>query len=178
MLPETSGVGYLVRSLDPGLAVGDQVELFIHTAWSDNNMTLWGFKVKEELELFEMLVKVNGVGPVTAANLVWTVGAGKLVKLIVAERTAEIKAPGVGKKTAQRIVLDLKSKLEQSRLNDELGASSSEASGLQSETVEQASAALQQLGYKQSEIDTFIRAGEFSAEITSEELIKKFLRER
>jgi Holliday junction DNA helicase RuvA len=112
---EVSGVGYCVGV---GLnylkkhQVGDKVKVMTHMAVSENDMALYGFETREELSLFRMLITVSGVGPKTAAQILGQVSGTEVIKAIAeAEVKFFEKIKGIGKKTAQRIIVDLKSKV-------------------------------------------------------------------
>lgn len=112
---EVGGVGYWVyvsHEFGNNHKMGDEVRLSIHMAVSENDISLFGFEESADIEMFKMLVSVSGVGPKTGARIVWE---GKTNKIKGAIAGAEVKffegIKGIGKKTAQRIIIDLKSKI-------------------------------------------------------------------
>ncbi len=110
---DVDGVGYGVlmaqRSLSMLPAVGEKVAVFTHLQVSDAGIALYGFITEEERTLFNQLITVNGVGPKMALAALSTYAPHELVQAIATENvTAVAKIPGVGKKTASRIVLELK----------------------------------------------------------------------
>lgn len=110
---DVDGVGYGVlmaqRSLSMLPVVGEKVAVFTHLQVSDAGIALYGFITEEERTLFNQLITVNGVGPKMALAALSTYAPHELVQAIAAENvTAVAKIPGVGKKTASRIVLELK----------------------------------------------------------------------
>ena len=114
---ETGGVGYLVSI--PATArervgpSGSQVELHVHTHVREDSLALFGFASPEELELFERLIQVDGVGPKVGLAILSAASLEVLKRAILAEDVAPIRrAPGVGPRTAQKVVIDLKPKLE------------------------------------------------------------------
>ena len=149
---EVGGVGYeiqlSVRSIE--FQVGDEIKLFIYMAVSENEIRLFGFKTVEDLDLFKLLVTVSGVGPKTASIIL---GEKQSVEIIKAIGEADVdffkNIKGIGLKTAQRIIVDLKSKIgglgelnlkeESPLLEDDLVLS------------------LRQLGFERREIETVIR---------------------
>jgi Holliday junction DNA helicase RuvA len=114
---EAGGVGYEVAisistftSLpDPGA----EVRLRVHTHVREDTIALFGFVTVDEKALFEKLIAVSGIGPKLAMNVLSGIAAGELVTAIKTSQTDRlVRIPGVGKKTAERIVLELRDKLE------------------------------------------------------------------
>lgn len=96
---------------------GENVYLFTYLHLREDNMSLFGFQSKGELQIFKELIQVNGVGPRLALALLTALDPQELVSGILGNNTNLIcSAPGVGKKLAGRIILELKSKLEKERL--------------------------------------------------------------
>ncbi len=112
---EVAGVGYLVwvgSKLGRKLVEGEEAKLQIHMVVSENDMSLYGFETWEELQLFRMLITVSGVGPKTGAQILSETRAEEVIRAIGAADTDFFgKIKGIGKKTAQRIIVDLKSKI-------------------------------------------------------------------
>lgn len=95
------------------LSLDSNTALWLHTHVREDALTLFGFETETEKQFFRILVGVSGLGPKTALSLLSEHGAEKLSQLILAKEIAEISsAPGVGKKLAERLVLELASKLE------------------------------------------------------------------
>lgn len=149
---EVGGVGYeiqlSVRSIE--FQVGDEIKLFIYMAVSENEIRLFGFKTVEDLDLFKLLVTVSGVGPKTASIIL---GEKQSVEIIKAIGEADVdffkNIKGIGLKTAQRIIVDLKSKiggLGELNLKEEYPL-------LEDDLV----LSLRQLGFEKREIETVIR---------------------
>ncbi len=93
--------------------IGDPVELFIHTHLTDNALSLYGFVTKDERELFLKLIGISGIGPKLAMNVLSGIEAGELVDAIKKSDVARISLiPGIGKKTALRITMELQDKIE------------------------------------------------------------------
>jgi len=115
LILDVGGVGYLVYATPAAVRKGDSadeitVETYLHVR--EDAMQLYGFADREERELFVHLLSVSGVGPKVALAIVSGSPAGELRRAIVREDAARFQAiPGVGKKTADRIVLELKEKL-------------------------------------------------------------------
>jgi Holliday junction DNA helicase RuvA len=113
---EAAGVGYEVTVTVPtysGLPEpGGEASLFVHTHVREDLLALFGFASREEKRLFERLLAVSGIGPKLAVTILSGIAAPQLVAAIKAGDTAKLtKTPGVGKKTAERMVLELRDKL-------------------------------------------------------------------
>lgn len=114
---DVSGVGYLISI--PATArekvgpVGSQVELHVHTHVREDQLALFGFSTPEELELFELLIQVDGVGPKVGLAILSSASIEVLKRAILSEDVGPIRrAPGVGPRTAQKVIIDLRPKLE------------------------------------------------------------------
>jgi len=110
---DVNGVGYLVHAAPSVLALGDgEVTIEIHTIVREDALQLYGFATAEERELYELLLGVNGVGPKVALAIVSGSTPAELRRAIARDDVKRFQAiPGVGLKTAQRVVLELKEKL-------------------------------------------------------------------
>ncbi len=144
--------GFSVRVFAPVLTLnrlnetGMEVTLYTHFHVREDGMTLYGFSGEEERDAFEQLIAINGVGPKVALALLSVMDARSLYKAIADEDQQRLAlAPGVGKKLAARLVLELKGKLPAAVL---VGSTSSTPSGrIQAEVLE----ALMGLGYSTAE---------------------------
>jgi len=129
---------------------GSAVRLHTHLLVREDGITLFGFRERGELRLFQMLLTVNGVGPRSALALLSSMTADELIQAIATEDLARLSAvSGIGKKTAARIALDLKGKVGQAEY-----APGAAASGV----VGQLLAALTALGYSSSEAGAAVRS--------------------
>lgn len=144
---ETGGVGFKVYVPAPLMArwgkPGREVQLFTHLHVRENEMSLYGFESEEALTFFELLLAVSGVGPKVALAVV-SLGDVDLIRQAIGRGDVDylIRTPGVGKKVAQRIVVDLKGKLEAQDL-----APAAPLSAVDQDVI----AALNFLGYSLSE---------------------------
>lgn len=141
-------------------------------------MELYGFATEEELNCFQMLIGVSGVGPKAALSILSSATAEQLaLAIITGDEKALTIAPGIGKKIAQRIILELKDKLAKGQL----GTMSGERYGGTGVTVipenkaSEASAALAVLGYGQSEIAVALKGIDMDT-LTLEQVIKQALK--
>ena len=176
---ETSGgVGYRVfmpSSQLAQLALGKNVCVQVHTAVREDAIILFGFLNQEAYELFELLLAVSGVGPKLALGIL---SAVKPETFYLAVQTKDIKAltklPGIGKKTAERMLLELKDKLG-ATFKDEAAGDAAEADTGDGPVAE-AIAALASLGYSNSEIMPVLQQIPDCASLTAEEILPRALR--
>lgn len=111
-----SGIGYQVNMAQP-LIPGKEVEVFISHIIREQSQDLYGFVSIEDKLFFELLLGVNGVGPKSAFNLVASLGVQQIVQAITFENSNILKsAPGVGKKSADQIILSLKDRIQKMNL--------------------------------------------------------------
>jgi len=155
---DVQGVGYDLQVTSSSIAklptVGETLQLFTHQQVREDRMVLFGFLTLPERDLFRELISVSGIGANLAIALINTLGIEDLVKAIVTGNTRILSlTPGVGTKTAERIALELKSKLADWRLS-QVGTASTFVSVVQ-EDVEMT---LLALGYTPTEINQALSA--------------------
>ena len=144
-----NGVGYgvtvpLSTYYDLG-AVGEEVELRIHTNHRENSIELFGFLTDSEKKLFEKLIGVSGIGPKAATNVLSNISVSDLVRSIVNGNLAQRKIRGIGARTATKIVNELKDKLDEFVADEE----PSESNTIFNDTL----SALLNLGYTKAEVE-------------------------
>ncbi len=176
---ECGGVGYACRTTQTTLAaigaVGSQVQLFTHMSVREDAVELFGFADREELSCFQMLITVSGVGPKAAIAILSDLTPNRFALLVASgDSTALTKVKGVGKKSAERIVVDLKDKLAKANpAVQTIPAAAGNVSG--TDHLSEALAALCVLGYHQDEVmPVLVRQSE---DLPAEELIRLTLRE-
>ena len=159
---------------------GEEVMVHTYLKVAEDALTLYGFLHQQDREMFCRLINVNGIGPKGALAILSTLTPDDLrMAVLTGDAKAISRAPGVGMKTAQRIILDLKDKisfedLESFADQDEAGpAGRGAASGAASEAVE----ALVQLGYSLSDAGKAVRAVEGAEQMDSEQILKAALRQ-
>lgn len=149
-------VGYrVVIPSNLNFLIDQEAALFIFTVVKENEISLWGFEAKKDLGLFENLIAVSGVGPRTALALIETKGADNLIRAIIAGDADSLKVSGVGVKTAQKIIIELKNKL--AKFSEGLSESIVEDSNNNNSVnkfLKDALAALTSLGYKEADVRT------------------------
>ena len=180
LLIDVQGVGYEVSAPMSTFYVlpelNQSITLFIQMIVREDSQTLYGFASENERSLFRSLIKVNGVGARMALTILSGMSAQEFINCIEHEDTATlVRLPGVGKKTAERLVVEMKD-----RLKDLLSVSASVMPGKPVEVVANDAAAdavsaLIALGYKPPEASRMVRSVENMAEFSSEELIRQAL---
>jgi len=172
---DVSGVGYRVAMSTSSLAAlpaeGDEVTLHTYMYVREDEMALFGFENKAEQDLFERLITVSGVGPKVALAALSSYAPDTMVDAIAREDVALISSvPGIGKKTAQRIILDLKDKLG---VPGGIGAPAAGVAGV--DTASEAREALVAMGFSSAEVASAMKGYEGPADDT-ESLVKYALR--
>lgn len=154
---DCGGVGYACRTTNytvSKLSVGKAAKLYTHLYVREEIFELYGFSSESELGCFRMLIGVSGVGPKAALAILSSNSPAGLAMAIVSDNEKALtSAPGIGKKIAQRIILELKDKLAKGQLT--MGGGETFAGGvtiIPENKASEASAALAVLGYSQSEI--------------------------
>lgn len=177
---ETGGMGFNIHvplSVIDGLpAAGGEVQIYTSLQVREDAMTLYGFLSRRDLQTFRQLLGVNGVGPKAALGILSALTADDLQMAIISgDAKAISRAPGIGPKTAQRIILDLKDRV---KMEDILPAGAgreaavSGMGGADKEAVE----ALVALGYSALEAGKAVRKVPVTDEMTAEEILKASLR--
>lgn len=157
LIIETNGIGYEIQipsRLSRQLTIGTEeiVQIFTHQQVREDNIILYGFSTAAERDLFRQLIGVSGIGAQLAIALIDTLGLTDLVQAIVTENIRTLaKTPGVGKKTAERIALELKTKLAQWRQVSGISLSAT-STGPSPEIQEDVEMTLLALGYENEEI--------------------------
>lgn len=203
VIPSGSGVGYSVAlpfgSRYESLRAGASAELWIHSHVREDAFDLYGFLSREEKEIFLTLLTVNGIGPKGALGILSKVEIPTLVKAILeGDQDSLTEIPGIGKKTAERVVVELRDSLRKKAENGQLpadwlraaaahgAAGGKGASALAFATVafKEAKDALVGLGYREQEVVQVLKkvqdtkSSTFSSEnARTEEVVKQALKE-
>ncbi|MBQ1521711.1 MAG: Holliday junction branch migration protein RuvA [Erysipelotrichaceae bacterium] len=166
---DCNGVGYYISFTHQDmLSLGQTVTIFTYQQFREDAQVLYGFLDIKELELFEKLISVKGLGPKTAMNML---SAARYTDIISAIENGEVefltRLPSLGSKTSRQIILDLKGKL----VEDEKAAGSKNTIEL-----EEAVSGLKSLGYKAYEINTVLPELRKKSGASAEELLREGLR--
>ncbi len=113
---DISGLGYRVftsQNTIKGLKIGETSKIFTHLIVKQDDMVLYGFSTRDELEMFKLLISVSGIGPKVGASLLNQCKTSEIAAAIISKDIGALtKAQGIGKKTAERIILELKDKID------------------------------------------------------------------
>ncbi len=177
---DVNGVGYEVEA---PLGVfsdlpekGKQVAILIHHHFSQDSQTLYGFASLGERELFRKLLKISGIGAKLALTILSGASGEELARYVsTADVASLVRMPGIGKKTAERIIMELRDKLE--GINLGVSGTATGGSPLSTDPVTEASHALASLGYKSAEVSRMISAVA-EADMDAEAIIRKALQTR
>ena len=186
LLIDVSGVGYEVEAPMSTFyqlpAVGQPVALFTHFVVREDAQLLYGFSDRRERRLFRDLIKVNGVGPKLALTILSGIEASQFVRCVnEGDANALVKLPGVGKKTAERLLIEMKDRLKNWATDPDVFELTATESGEASVSVpevdgrEEAEQALIALGYKPAQASKSINAV-YQAGMSTEELIRAALK--
>ena len=163
---ETAGVGYeVLMSLSTllKLKIENILEIYVHTHVREDQITLFGFESIEEKEMFRKLISVSGIGPKSALTMLSVASVSTIVRAIESGSVDNFpKVPGVGKKTLEKLILELRGKFDNIVLSDE------------SADMKNAKLALETLGYNPREISTTLST--LHPELDMSSLIKEGLR--
>ena len=178
---DCGGVGDACRTTSYTLSKlkqGEKAKLFTHLNTREDAMELFGFGTQEELNLFRQLISVSGVGPKAALSILSaTTPANLALSIITGDEKALTCAPGIGKKIAQRVILELKDKLAKGQSFGTAGESygGSGITVIPENKLSEASAALAVLGYSQGEINLALKGLDLEG-LTLEQIIKAALK--
>ncbi len=147
-----------------------QVELHVHMVVREDAQLLFGFGSLQQRDLFRSLIKVNGVGPKVALAVLSTLSVQELMQCMASEDVTQLcRVPGIGKKTAMRLVVEMKDRLEK-----EFADVALEVGSHKTDDRQDAISALVSLGYKHGDAKRVV--DQLDTELTSEELIRQALR--
>lgn len=177
---DCGGVGYALNATVntvSRMSLGARAKLYVSESIGENNFDLYGFYSKEEKRCFEMLTAVSGIGPKAALSILsYNTPDGLALAIINGNEKALTVAPGIGKKIAQRVILELKDKISKEFSDSSELPLPVVNTPAQSSNINDALAALTVLGYSSSEVSPVIRKLD-TASMTAEQIIKAVLRQ-
>lgn len=180
---ETNGIGYNIRVpgsvLDRLPSIGSSVRIYTYLYVKEDAMNLFGFLNRDDLSVFKLLLNVSGIGPKGALAILSTIGPDDLRFAVLSEDVKTISsAPGIGAKTAKRLIIELKDKLklaevfETALANKEKASSENDVMLARNEAVE----ALVALGYASAQAMKAVQQVENAEEKDSEQILKEALK--
>lgn len=175
---DVGGIGYKIFMSESAMKnlgeIGKTVKVYTYLKVQEDDMSLYGFNTNEELRLFEMLISVSGVGAKTAIAMLSNIAPSSFALAIITNDIGKLKKlPGIGAKTAQRLVLELKDKLKKAEMEEEEDEEIKEAI-IDDNKISEAVAALQVLGYRKAEIEQALIKVD-KENLTVEDIIRKGL---
>ena len=184
---DVGGLGYKIFMSEPSIDeignIGDTVKVHTYYRVSEDDISLFGFNTQEELRMFELLISVSGIGAKTAIAMLACIEPSQFAIAVISDDIDTLKRiPGVGPKSAQRIVLELKDKMKKEQQIAELTNASLEQKSkvkkiiVTDSKVQEAIDALQVLGYTKKDVEKALEKID-TAELTVEAIIKQALRE-
>ena len=179
---ENNGIGFNIKTsamtIDSLPPVGDMVRIYTYLHVREDAMQIFGFLSKDELEVFKLLLNVNGIGPKGALGILSAISTDDLRFAVLSDDVNLIKScPGVGAKTAQKLIIELKDKLSFEELEEDgVGAEIFDTSADSSDSVMITIEGLVSLGYSKSEAAIAVNKVEAAKDLTPEELLKKALK--
>lgn len=179
---ENNGIGYnvYITGRDAGQLVRTGMEVLLHTYMDvrEDAIQLFGFLSKDDLETFRLLLKVNGIGPKAALGVLTAISAVDLRFAVLADDIRAISAaPGIGKKTAQKLVLELKDKFSlEDAFEQKLAENTEIVSAAPNDNQGEAVQALVALGYAGSDALKAVKAANITADMSTEDILKAALK--
>lgn len=176
---DCSGVGYACATTNYTLSQlkkGERAKLYTYLNVREDAMEMFGFASQSELRSFKMLIGVSGVGPKAALSILSSTTPQQLsMAVVMGDEKALTAAPGIGKKIAQRIILELKDKLIKEQGGFEAGSGAAVAMPAQNNKAGETAAALAVLGYGSQEIAAALKGIDMDA-LPLEEIIRQSLK--
>jgi Holliday junction DNA helicase RuvA len=165
---DVGGVGYIVQipisTFERLKGTDSEVSLHIHTVLKEDSLQLYGFFTEEEREIFTTLLNVNGIGPKTALNIISYLPPEELRKALQDEDIKRLtKIPGLGKKTAQRIILELRDKIPDKMKKED-------------RVYDDALSALVNLGYQKTQAREALEVVQKKGLVSIEDILREALR--
>lgn len=189
MILESHGIGYELNipasMFDAGIREGEELKIYTHMSVREDGISLFGFLSREDLEIYRMLIGVSGIGPKAALAVLSTLTADNLRFAVLSEDVQAIaKTPGIGKKTAQKLILELKDKFDlQEAFEQKLAGNQAAAAVRQAgepdafqDAFQDAVQALTALGYSGTEALQAVKKVEITEGMDSEAVLKAALK--
>ncbi|WP_312494638.1 Holliday junction branch migration protein RuvA [Anaerosporobacter sp.] len=181
---ENGGIGYDIKVplsvMNELPSTGEEVKIYTYLYVREDILCLYGFLSRDDLQVFKLLITVNGIGPKGALGILSTISPDDLRFAVLADDAKAIaKAPGIGAKTASKLILELKDKLKlEDAFEQKLSKVSMDSPGAASETnaKNEAIQALVALGYTNTEALKAVRGIEITPDMETEDILKLSLK--
>ena len=175
---DINGLGYNIfmsqNNIDTIGELHDIIKVFTYVKVREDDISIFGFKTQEELKMFELLISVSGVGAKSALVMLSCIEPSDFAIAVISNDVKVLtKVPGIGNKSAQRIILELKDKLKEEQLEEKLKDSSKKTKD-NSENINEAISGLMVLGYSKKDIEKAFEHLDID-NLSIEDLIKKGL---
>lgn len=172
---EVNGIGYKIFMSETAIEkvgeIGEIVKVHTYLRVREDDMSLYGFNTNEELRMFELLLSVSGIGAKSAISILSNITPSYFALAVITNDVAKIKAlPGIGPKSAQRIILELKDKIKTEEAIVEVETENTKEIIIDNEKISEAISALQVLGYSKKEIERALQ--QIDNTLSVEEIIK------
>ena len=183
IIVENQGIGYQIfvpgTSFSGSVPVGEEVKVYTYLHVKEDLLQLYGFPTRDELQIFKLLLGVNGIGPKAGLGILSALSADELTFAILADDvTAISRAPGIGKKTAQKLILELKDKLNLEEAFEQrlAGKAPDSAVPVSGDSIHEAVQALTALGSGNADALRAVKKVEGAEQMDVEELLKAALK--
>lgn len=176
---DINGLGYKIFMSDTAINkigdIGEVVKVHTYVKVREDDISIYGFNTNEELRMFELLLSVSGIGAKSAITILSNISPSSFALAVITNNVGEIKKlPGIGPKTAQRIILELKDKLKTEESIESDNTIELKNAITEDNKVQEAISALQVLGYSQREIETAMKNVD-KDNLSVEDIIRKGL---
>ena len=176
---DVNGIGYKIFMSETAIEklgdLGEIIKVYTYLKVREDEMSLYGFNTNEELRMFELLLSVSGVGAKSAINILSNIEPSSFALAVITNDVNKIKSlPGIGPKSAQRIILELKDKIETEEAISDKGSLNVKEIVVDNQKISEAMSALQVLGYSKKEIEKALEKVDGSLSV--EDLIKYALK--
>ena len=180
VIETNNGIGYKIFMSESAIErlseIGSSVKIFTYMRVREDDISLYGFNTNEELRMFELLLSVSGIGAKSAINILSNITPSSFALAVITNDVNTLKKlPGIGAKSAQRVILELKDKLKTEEAEAKIETSKEiQVAIKEDDKVQAAMSALQVLGYSKKEIEVAMQKIDTSA-ISVEDIIRKGL---
>lgn len=180
VIETNNGIGYKIFMSESAIErlgeIGSSVKIFTYMRVREDDISLYGFNTNEELRMFELLLSVSGIGAKSAINILSNITPSSFALAVITNDVNTLKKlPGIGAKSAQRVILELKDKLKTEEAEAKIETSKEiQVAIKEDDKVQEAMSALQVLGYSKKEIEVAMQKIDTS-DLSVEDIIRKGL---